>query len=501
MSMSEIILCPNCRRRLQVPAEFQAEMVRCISCEATFPLASALPVPPPALAAPPGEPAPASPATAAPAPDRKEVIAGDVYPGTGIGRRPARTPCLVAALVAGAVLLMLGVGVVTLLVAVRAPRTAPMSFAVRIEEDEGERREQLREAFKDRKPLAADEITREVRPLFDALGAALRGQDADRIAAQFDAERMVNEVAAAGGGLPVRTARERRQFSTGLRQGIGKSLAERGPVFQWDATEVRNVKKLNNDEAVVIARHQQANHGTMKMRWWVTRRNGGWRVYDFEDLDTASRASSEITSLLGHAPGRAMEVARAVKTVGEAIQAVVQDDVDGAEKKLAQVQGVQLPPRFESIRRLAHGMVLLHRGKFEEALKVLEEAHRLQPDLPLADLLRGVALNRLGKPDQALEHLRAYRDLLGEDADVCRVVGAALRAQRRFPEAARKYRKALDFNPKEADAFLGLLRSLGADDNKDDLGPRFARLDSLRENFDVFAEECEEPWCLTRIAR
>jgi predicted Zn-dependent protease len=393
--------------------------------------------------------------------------------------------------VVGAVFLMIGVGMATLVVIVWRMQASRATYAQRLEEDEEERREQLREAFKDRKPVAADEIARQVQPLFDELDVALRGQDADRLTALFDLDRMMDEFAAAGGALPLRTVKERRDFRRGLRIGIVKGLAQRGQIFHWNATEIRKVKKLNNDEAVIIARHKHPNGVTLKMRWWVTRRNGDWKVYDLEDLDTAARISTEIASLLGQGLDRAMELGPAIKTVGEAMQSVVLDDVDGAERKLAQVRRVQLPPRFESLRQLAEGMVLLRREKYPEALRALEQAHRLQPDLPVADFLLGVVLNKLGKPEEALKHLQAYRDLLGEDAEVCREIGESLREQHHFPEAAKESRKALDFNPKEADAFFGLLRSLGGDDDKKDVGPRFAKLDSLRENFDVFAEDCE----------
>lgn len=479
--MSEIIVCPRCQRRLQLPADFQAELVRCPSCETTFPAASASPVPASvqtALPIPPPSPEQPSPARR-PQPNRIQRSTGK--------------PCLIVALVIGAVMLLTGCGVAVLVAIVWHMQPPRMNPVVRMEEDEEERREQLRQAFKDRKPLAENEIAQQVKPLLDGLGTALRLQDVHRILPQFDLDRMMDEVAAAGGGaLPLRNAKDRRDFRRGLSQGLGPSLAQRGQVFHWDATDIRNIKKLNNDEAVVIARHKHSNGMSLKMRWWVTRRNGDWKIYDFEDLDMASRVSSEMAALLGEGLGRAADIGRAIKNIVEAIQAVIQEDVDGAEKKLALVQGIPLPPRLESLRHLANGLVLLHRAKFAEALKALDEAQRLHADLPLADFLRGIALNRLGKPDQALKHLTAYRDLLGEDGEVCREVAEALREQHRFDEAAKEYRKSLDLNPKDSDAFLGLLRSLGSDSNKDDIGPRFAKLDNRRANFDACAEDCEE---------
>lgn len=482
--MSEIILCPSCERRLQLPAHFQAELVRCPSCETTFPLASALPPTTSVVAALP----PAPPADLVADQQERPIEFHRSRPAV---RRSSRSPCLIVALVVGAVMLVLGLGLAGLVAIVWNMHPGKATIAARVEEDEAERRELLRDAFKDGKPLAEDEIAQQVRTLFDDLAAALRAEDADRITALFDVDRMLEECRAAGATVSLRSAKDRRDFARGMRLGIGKSLVQRASIFQWNASEIRKIKKLNNTEVVLIVRHTHPKGGFLKMRWWLTRRQGNWKVYDFEDLDMASRVSTEIAALLGHNLGRTMELGRAVRALGEAIQLVVQEDLDGAEKKLAEVPPGQLPPRFEALRRLAHGMVLLHRGKYEESLKALDEAQRLQADMPVVDLFRGIALNRLGKEEQALKHLQAYRDLLGEDPNVCREIGEALREQSRFAEAAVQYRKALDFDPKESDAFLGLLRSLEVNANKDDLGPRFAKLDNLRENFVTCAEDCE----------
>src|SRR5262249_25846566 len=100
--------------------------------------------------------------------------------------------------------------------------------------------------------------------------------------------------------------------------------------------------------------------------------------------------------------------------------------------------------------------------------------------------------NQLNQWDKALKHLEAYRDLLGEDAVLCQQLGEALLGCQRYPEAARTLRKALDFDPKDADTFLGFLHALTGNENLDDLGLRFLKLDNLRENFDVMAADGEE---------
>ncbi len=107
-------------------------------------------------------------------------------------------------------------------------------------------------------------------------------------------------------------------------------------------------------------------------------------------------------------------------------------------------------------------------------------------------MLRGIAFNKLGQYATALKHLEAYRDLLGDDEIVCVQLANALYGLKRYADGARVYRQALDLNPKNVEAFQGLLHCIGGGDKLDDVGARFAKLDNLRENFDVFVADCEQ---------
>ena len=68
--------------------------------------------------------------------------------------------------------------------------------------------------------------------------------------------------------------------------------------------------------------------------------------------------------------------------------------------------------------------------------------------------------------------------------------GIDLRNAKRFAEAARVYRLILDLDPKDEIAFDGLLNCLLPEDNLDDLGERFLKLDRRRELFEKYALDC-----------
>jgi tetratricopeptide (TPR) repeat protein len=480
--MPDVIACPTCHRRLRLPEGIDAPQLRCPACHTTFsPETAPLPVDR-AADEPPDQP------RHPPGPPRRAARRPLPLPGADEPPPRPRRRWLGLPLALGGLFALLLVGSLALVWALwpsPPPKRAPYT------EDDEQRRQQLRQAFANQPLVPDDQMAREIKALLTDLGAAFRAGDGQRAADLFDADRMFDELAAQE-VLPPKLLRSRAEFVSGLRVGLSQTLAQQAPLLAWSTFEVRSVKRLQGNEAVVIARHRDDAGNTLKMRWWVTRLPGTWKVYDLEDLDMGVRLSAEMGTAVAGGPGRAAGMARHAAVLRDAMVALTRGDVDTAERRLREVDGVRLPGKLEAVRLLAHAVVHLQRERPRQALDTIAKARARHPDMPVLDMLEGTTLNQLGQWDKALKRLEAYRDLLGEDDAVCTQLGLALRGVRRFPEAAASYRKALDYNPKNADAFLGLLLSLTAEDKRDDVPARFARLDNHRENFVVCAEELKK---------
>lgn len=483
--MSVTIACPACRRRLRLPDGCAGQTVQCPSCGERFAAEDALPA-----ALPAADPLP--PPSPAAAPPRSE---GRRPPNLDRLRRPApsgngRSAALAVFLGVFAVAVVGCAGFLAFAWKPGPPAfTSPPTPAPPGVRNQAALRQDVRDAFAELKPAEQQEAAAELAPLFDGLAAAFRAGDGEAILSHFDVDRMAEEFAALG-MAPPSNPNDRRAFINGMRQGLAVSLKKQAPVMQWATSEIRKVKK-NGDEAVVIVRHVNANGDPLKIRWWVVRRPDGWKVYDFESLDAGMRLSALAASLRGRNVADLNDIGRSIQALTEANAAAARNDLDGAERQLALVGKVKLPESLEALRLLTVGVVRLRRGQTGKALDALTQAEKLRTDMPILDLMAGTALNRLGKHDEALKRLTAYRDLLGDDAPVCFQRGEALRGLSRFPEAAAEYRKALDLNPKNGDAYLGFLRSLGGEDRKDDVGTRFAKLDDARAKFTLYARDCE----------
>jgi tetratricopeptide (TPR) repeat protein len=344
------------------------------------------------------------------------------------------------------------------------------------------------------------ELRKEVAPLFEELGAALRDHDGRRAAAQFDAQGMIDE-AVRDNTVPNNLQRD-PAFLNALRKQIVRAFGSEPRWSPWVASDVRHVKPLGGAGLAVVVRHRLEDGTFLKLRWWLIGTSGAWQVYDLEEVDTGLRAS--VTLALAAQAGdrggrfdpagqaRAWQLVSAVAALREAFAALDRQDLNTAERKLNEATLTPLPSRLNVVHLLAEASLQIKRGQRKEALVTLDRAAGLQPDLPALQMLRGLALRQTGQWAESLKHLQAYRAVAGDDPLLCKTMGDSLRGVSRFAEAATLYRKALDLDPKDSEAFLGLMHALAPNEPRDDVPGRFARLDNRRDNFVSIAQACAD---------
>lgn len=478
--MARTVTCPACERILRLPDQAEGLRLECPSCHHCFAEDSSEAIQDVLPATPPPLP-PALPEPVAESPFR--FTQPVVIPPPKPVRTSRGLNLRIVFGVAGLFILLMGV--LFFLPSKNWPQRQQKGspFA----EAPEERREDVKEAFRPQGPQAEDARARDLRGLFEALGEGYRTGDSERIISQFNLERVMDDMVAQN-VAPREATRDRTAFLRGMRTGMSRSLAQQSALISWESTEIRQIKSLSADEAVVIARHRRANGVTLKYRWWVTRISGSWRVYDFENLDMGVRMSAMFAEAARLGEFRAAEIRPATQAIHAALMALNQDDLDQAREKIRLAKGAKLPASLEAQRLMVTAMIHVRRNENEEALETLDQLKEVRPDMPMANLIRGTALNQMGKWDKAVKPLEEYRDLLGEDDEICVPLGLALRGVRRFADAAAAYRAALNYNPKNVEAFDGLLNSLAPDDRRDDIPARFARLDNRIEHFVTFAE-------------
>ena len=108
-------------------------------------------------------------------------------------------------------------------------------------------------------------------------------------------------------------------------------------------------------------------------------------------------------------------------------------------------------------------------GKYDDAIKSLDDAERLAPDNALVQRELGVCYSKLMKPEDAVKHLRKAKDLAPKDTEAWSNLGGALRRlgmagapkvydQRSLEEARDSYSKAHELNEYDVYSALNVAR-------------------------------------------
>jgi len=119
---------------------------------------------------------------------------------------------------------------------------------------------------------------------------------------------------------------------------------------------------------------------------------------------------------------------------------------------------------FEAEQRVERAQEFYESGRWEEALRELREALRVNPDNPEWHFNLGLTLEALGRGPEAIEAYRQSIDLQGESADSLNLLGAALLRDRQHAEALRCFERAERLDPGEPTSYanrIALYNELG----------------------------------------
>jgi tetratricopeptide (TPR) repeat protein len=487
-NMNEIIVCPSCKRRLNVHVDHMGKKVQCPTCETMF-IAGA-PNPPP----PPEAVKAKAPAPAAQDQKRKREREDADMPPPRRSRRPAPVkatggwkPWQTAMLILGAVA-FLGAALIAVpilfveLGAGNRPARAPLvnfgpnNFPLVPPPPPTDVPDRI---------LNAEEQQDHARAFFDHFGAVMRapGDQAGPEMACFDSDRLL-DTALEQKLIPAALQGERARLLNDFRMGLLQTSIYRGAQW-WGEYEIKTIKQPRARELIVVTRHPERGSGlALRLRWWLAHRDGRWLVTEIEFIDYGVRLSTMLAGGLQPADP-------AVRTVRDAANVLLlRNDIDAADRILAPVRAADLPKACAVTHHVLTATIRHHQGRLEEMLTAGTAANRLDPDTPGSDYLCATALNKLTRWASAVKHARAAQAWLGDDPVICYELGFALHNQNQFADAAALYRKVLDVVPDNKEAFKDLLRCVGPGVNNDDIAARFLKMRNPENHFHEFAVDC-----------
>ncbi len=340
--------------------------------------------------------------------------------------------------------------------------------------------------FFDDRPLTEELIKQQATGFFASFRDALQFPRQADLMAHVNTKRIHDEFIALGGQAG---AGEWRSVEI-LNRFVGDTLVLHADFLKFDEFEILHVKKLSDiDVQVTMRRWKNGGRDVHRTRYWLTKFEGSWKLYDFEDLAGHFRYLTLLAEL-SIGSNQQANLNQRLDTLQLAVNALA-TDLDAADRHLQNLGIEPLPAKYECLRHLAKGEIYLRRlQKPREAVDELEKCRQIDPEKPRADFLEAYARNDLREFTKALECVDRYRKKLENDGDICYEAALALRGLNRFPDAVVQIRKSLDYSPKNANVFLLLLQTLDFRDPRTDLGSRFAKLERPGDHFESFAQDC-----------
>lgn len=298
----------------------------------------------------------------------------------------------------------------------------------------------------------------------------------------FDVKRLFEEIiASVNDQQPLRAPGVFEAF----RGSFTKRFAERSLLTSFIFAEIKRVKFVGGrEDAVVFSQHRTAEGIGMKMRWWVGRSGGKWKIYDFEDLEMGVRSSVSMAAVMDSAgkQGFAPRQAEALTAVSTAMGFLMQQQFDLAEQQILPTLDVPLPKAMAAWRLAQLAIVETSRTHWAEVLDLLDRAATFNPEMPLLPMLRAQALNGQGRFEEAAADARKYIAELGGDDHGSFLLGTALAGMGKKPEAADAFREGLDAYSDSVDNLVGLAGVL-SDAEMEDIADRFARFQNPSARF------------------
>jgi tetratricopeptide (TPR) repeat protein len=317
----------------------------------------------------------------------------------------------------------------------------------------------------------------------ELVGAALEKEDGSEAARYFDTGRMLDEIVRTG-IRKAPAANDRPIVLRTIQQAVDRSLI--ASPLRWDRASIRRVRFLNDDhtEAMVFTRLRGTRGTRHKVRWWLRRGVHGWHFYDVEDLRLGLRLSL--------ATGPVTQASKAgerdaLMKLSNAARLLRNGHVEDAERTAMLVDHEPLSGPGEAYRLRFKAHLALAKGNPGDALDLIDRADGTQPH-PYSDVVRATAFNAAGEHEKALKRGRHAIQLCGDDAHAHRQIGLAAEKLGRRDEALEAYRAGLQEEPALA-ANLHGLRALLPAGQKAEVGEWLAKLPTAGVEFTPLVTE------------
>lgn len=220
--------------------------------------------------------------------------------------------------------------------------------------------------------------------------------------------------------------------------------------------------RSDHGEAELYLRQRLADGPILLTHFWLCKREGAWRIREFELSDTGRRLLALWIARESITGDARIQFDEATNAIDEADLLTSDGSYDRVEAVLAPVDKIQVDTDMEVLRWIVKGRVHLEKHDFDQAGACLAKAEALRPDSAVLKNERTKWFLRQRKFAEAYAAAQRHQDQAGPDADIFDDMGRALFELGNVPGAIAAHRRGMQENPQ---AFYNLTSLLSIKPN------------------------------------
>ena len=321
---------------------------------------------------------------------------------------------------------------------------------------------------------------RRITVLLDALAKAVREDDQTAFRRLTDVDRLFEQIHRVGLARLNRFEAERMKME--LRGDVD-------PPGNWQRYDIARIDLADNGNDALVYAYLWNDEDSISSCFWITRDGDEWKLYDWELLEYGYRKSRIYAGTIANADDLRLAITDlAFEDIEQAGNAIDDYEFDEAADHLLRAQSRDVLPLFRNavLIRIGFAWSLANRDR-----DAVETFRKIKPPeaAPVTFYGQAIALQGLGKYEEALETAAKYEDMLGFNPKVTMLRAELLAEMGRTDEAAERWQRLLKFDPEDVDA-LASLAPLLADDEKDVIVEYLGELADPMDAIDELALPC-----------
>jgi hypothetical protein len=304
-----------------------------------------------------------------------------------------------------------------------------------------EKQADLQAGFGSDAPAVDAATLQEFQAYFDKVSAAAEAGNWLEYANLIDLERFVREIKKTG---LVREMTRKEEWA----QLEKFRLEPPGLTFTWKRMAIANAKMLDpgNQEAVVYVFLWNSTEFALEYRVWLARTAAGWKAYDWEFVPFGFRSSFEKAACIkGARDPRLLDYFAVQRDISSADQKEDAGDNAAAVKLLQQAEARARLPELADRQLIELGYAWWRARRAHDGLRCAAAVNRPEA-VPGALFLQATLYDDLRQYRRAVEFAQRYEKAAGGGPAVWQILAAIYQRQGDRAQAARYWRKLLQFD-------------------------------------------------------